>query len=275
MESVCIGKDKGGEWGGKDLKRAVLVSLLIHTLLFFALFHFRGSEPLPGLIEVDIVMGGGIGEGEGAAPMSAVETESSKAQKKAIVRKPLRYVKTEAPLVEKRTVPPVKAAKIIQPQEQLLQQSMRALPITQVTSESSTPSRESIPFTNANYQVVVPLSTGGFSGERGGGAGEEGVRKGSAHRFRSMVLRKIEAAKIYPERARRRGIEGDAFVDFTVLPNGTVDGVEVTNGTRCHTLLKRAAVKTIQQAAPYLPLPATIKNENGVRMKVKISFHLS
>ncbi|NOS36255.1 MAG: hypothetical protein GQ522_06445, partial [Deltaproteobacteria bacterium] len=114
MEPVYIGEKQGGEWGGKGLKRAVLVSLLIHTLLFIALFHFRGSEPLPGLIEVDIVMGRGIGEG--AATLSAVETESSKAQKKVVVRKPLRYVKTEAPLVEKRVVP----------EEQSLQQSMPA-----------------------------------------------------------------------------------------------------------------------------------------------------
>jgi TonB family protein len=71
------------------------------------------------------------------------------------------------------------------------------------------------------------------------------------------------------------GIEGDAFVYFTVFSNGTVDGIEVTTDTRCHTLLKRAAVKTIQRAAPYLPVPSMVMGGEGVRMKVKISFHLS
>lgn len=271
------------------MKIALLGSIFVHMLLLIGAINFRGKAPLPGLIEVDIVIDMGRERGAGEAQMPTVETGSKRAEEKGISRKDPRHIKANSPLAEGGAVSAVRAAR---PSEEIVVavdvvetaeavqlrdlpklESVRTPPVTVVTGEAPSRNRATIPFTNADYQATVPATLYGYSAGRGAGAGGRG--KVAGRQFRSMVLRRIEAAKIYPERARRRGIEGDATVDFTVLPDGTVEAILVTDETRCHTLLKRAAVRTVQRAAPYLPLPASIQREEGVRMKVKITFHLS
>ncbi|MFQ5586652.1 MAG: TonB family protein [Thermodesulfobacteriota bacterium] len=250
------------------MKRAVLVSLLIHALLLLALFPFRTSKPAPGFVEVDIILGDGGKLERGS--VTGLENNKDKVATTDPVMKAVYPVRTAQP--------PVEEERTVEPQEPPHQKDMRVLPISHATGEVNAPSHEGESSRGVQYKVAALYSTGGRSGgggegvRAGGGSGEGG---GAVNRFRAMVLRKIEDAKLYPEGARRRGIEGDAFVRFTVFPDGTAEGIEVTPDTRCHTILKRAAVKTIQRAAPYLPVPTAIKRGRGVRMKVKISFHLS
>ncbi len=97
----------------------------------------------------------------------------------------------------------------------------------------------------------------------------------SMRRFKFMVLSRIERAKQYPEAARRIGLEGVVVVAFTILPDGAVEGVEILNPGDCHRILERAAAEAVTKGAPYLPLPAYVKERGGIRMKVRISFKLS
>ena len=59
----------------------------------------------------------------------------------------------------------------------------------------------------------------------------------------------------YPEEARRRGIYGDLRLAVTMLPDGTVEGVEIllSSGQR---VLDQAAVRTVRLASPFAPFPA-------------------
>lgn len=59
----------------------------------------------------------------------------------------------------------------------------------------------------------------------------------------------------YPEEARRRGIFGDLRLAVTMLPDGTVEGVEIllSSGQR---VLDQAAVRTVRLASPFAPFPA-------------------
>lgn len=62
----------------------------------------------------------------------------------------------------------------------------------------------------------------------------------------------------YPEEARRKQIFGDLRVAVTILPDGSVDGVEIllSSGER---VLDQAAVRIIRLASPFAPFPREMR----------------
>jgi len=62
----------------------------------------------------------------------------------------------------------------------------------------------------------------------------------------------------YPEEARQKSLYGDLRLAVTILPNGSVDSVEVllSSGQR---VLDQAAIRTVRLASPFAPFPAEIK----------------
>lgn len=93
-------------------------------------------------------------------------------------------------------------------------------------------------------------ATGGLGAGRGtaspgGGTGRHGV---FAH-----ILRRIEAAKRYPEEARRLGHRGTVAIRFRIAPDGAVAAAEVAASSGS-SLLDAASLETVRRAAP---LPQT------------------
>ncbi len=108
-------------------------------------------------------------------------------------------------------------------------------------------------------------------------AGVDGItakRDRQARRFREMVFGRIEMTKIYPEIARKRGIEGSVLVRFIILPDGNVSDIAMVSQTNAHRILIKAALDTIRRAAPYLPVPSYLRREGGMRFEVRISYRL-
>ncbi|MGB0722420.1 MAG: energy transducer TonB family protein [Gammaproteobacteria bacterium] len=68
-------------------------------------------------------------------------------------------------------------------------------------------------------------------------------------RFFELVHAAIEARKRYPRRARRRGWEGRAVVEFTLYPDGAVSSVRVVEGSG-HEPLDAAAREAVEAIAP-------------------------
>ena len=62
----------------------------------------------------------------------------------------------------------------------------------------------------------------------------------------------------YPEEARQKALYGDLRLAVTVLPNGSVDSVEIllSSGQR---VLDQAAIRTVRLASPFAPFPPEIK----------------
>lgn len=62
----------------------------------------------------------------------------------------------------------------------------------------------------------------------------------------------------YPEEARQKSLFGDLRLAVTILPNGSVDSVEVllSSGQR---VLDQAAIRTVRLASPFAPFPSEIK----------------
>ncbi len=59
----------------------------------------------------------------------------------------------------------------------------------------------------------------------------------------------------YPEEARRRNLTGRVILEVTLRPDGRLYGVRVLQGSG-HPVLDQAAVRIVELAAPYEPVPA-------------------
>ncbi len=67
----------------------------------------------------------------------------------------------------------------------------------------------------------------------------------------------------YPEEARRRGIHGAVMLDVALNRDGSVAAISVRRSSGV-TVLDDAAIRSVQLAAPYDPLPPEIRNEVDV-----------
>jgi protein TonB len=73
-----------------------------------------------------------------------------------------------------------------------------------------------------------------------------------------VIQRRIEGAKIYPDAARRKGLEGTADVRFRIGPDGSAQAVEVVRSSG-HPELDEAARQTIHRAAPFPVIQGRIR----------------
>jgi len=67
----------------------------------------------------------------------------------------------------------------------------------------------------------------------------------------------------YPDEARRRQLTGSLVLDVSLNPDGTVNGVSVRRSSG-HRLLDDAAVRIVELAAPFSPLPPQLRAEVDV-----------
>lgn len=90
--------------------------------------------------------------------------------------------------------------------------------------------------------------------------------------FLTQVRSKIAQTKYYPRTARRRGLEGEPVVVFTLGNNGNLIAVSINNPSR-YKLLDKAALDAVISASPYPPIPEPLKMKT-IRFKLPISFIL-
>ena len=102
------------------------------------------------------------------------------------------------------------------------------------------------------------LGLGDGRGHPGGGTGRDGA---FAH-----ILKRIEAAKHYPEEARRLGHRGTVAVRFRIGPDGAVAAAEVAASSGS-SLLDAASLETVRRAAPLPAVPGWLR--------VRISYGLA
>ncbi len=69
--------------------------------------------------------------------------------------------------------------------------------------------------------------------------------------YLAKLMAHIEAHKHYPKAARRRGIEGEVSVTFTIMAGGAVEGLRAEGA---HSVLGRAAEDAVRASTP-LPAP--------------------
>lgn len=67
----------------------------------------------------------------------------------------------------------------------------------------------------------------------------------------------------YPEQARRRNLEGSLVLSVDVLPDGSIERVQILRSSG-FDLLDEAAVRIVRLAAPYAELPPDIRAETDI-----------
>ncbi|MGP1458382.1 MAG: energy transducer TonB [Treponema sp.] len=84
---------------------------------------------------------------------------------------------------------------------------------------------------------------------------------------RMKIAEQIQKHKLYPMAARKRALEGDVELSFTVLADGTVQELRVLKDD-VNALLKDAAILSVKKALPFkvnitapLPMKITLRYE--------------
>lgn len=90
--------------------------------------------------------------------------------------------------------------------------------------------------------------------------------------FTGKVRQRIASAKYYPRVARRRGMEGQPVIAFTLDKEGRLTKVDLAQ-TSGYQLLDQAALEAVHRAAPYPEIPAEL-NMDIIQFKLPISFVL-
>jgi protein TonB len=67
----------------------------------------------------------------------------------------------------------------------------------------------------------------------------------------------------YPEQAKRRNISGSLVLDVAINHDGAVKGVEILRSSG-HKMLDDAAVRIVELAGPYAPLPPDMRAETDI-----------
>ncbi|NQS90431.1 TonB family protein [Patescibacteria group bacterium] len=96
--------------------------------------------------------------------------------------------------------------------------------------------------------------------------------KEAMFRYQDMVKQRIEEVRRYPYLAKRQGIEGIAYLSFSVLSNGLSQDIKIVRSSG-FPILDKEALATIKRVNPFPPIPEEI-NMTSVQMEVSIVFTL-
>jgi protein TonB len=88
-----------------------------------------------------------------------------------------------------------------------------------------------------------------------------------------MLRLKIETCKRYPDAARARHMEGKVKISFVITAQGQVLSATIVKPSR-HKSLDRAALRALEQAAPFAPPPASLFAP-PLAMEITIVFELT
>jgi TonB family protein len=112
----------------------------------------------------------------------------------------------------------------------------------------------------------APAIPEGRAGEAARTTGEE------VDRYRDIVRRRIETAMFYPRRAQLARLTGVVRMVFSIGKEGELVRPRIVASSR-YPVLDRAALKILQQAAPFpKPEPELAGKEFGARLRFKSTY---
>ena len=86
--------------------------------------------------------------------------------------------------------------------------------------------------------------------------------------YLSSIKRDIELVWEYPPPALSQGIQGRLVVEFRIKKNGSLMGAQLVHSSGS-PILDKEAIRAIQAAAPFHPIPRWIRKE---RLAISASF---
>lgn len=247
---------------------ATLVSILLHA----AFFWIRPSAPekiaTPPAQTIRIQIAAATAS---TPPKKRVEAPISRVEKKAIP--PKEKPKRNPPLPEPI---PVKEVEPDAPPEEMPALQEPLVAITPVEEVPAVEVAEALPVseepTVADVEPVSeiePLPMQPIHLTPSPGMPDDGLGP-----FRKALLKQIAGHRLYPKRARDRGIEGMVYVQFTIDPKGRVHEVEILPPAEAHPLLVQAAMETIRKASPLPPVPDFLRGQDRIVIILGMRFEL-
>jgi len=88
-----------------------------------------------------------------------------------------------------------------------------------------------------------------------------------------LVVSHLTRAKQYPERARRRGLQGDVVIDLVLDRDGSVRRSMIV-GNSPWEILDLEALHMVERAAPFPAPPPNYRPGEAVNFKIPIRFEL-
>jgi protein TonB len=85
--------------------------------------------------------------------------------------------------------------------------------------------------------------------------------------YLTSVKQAIEIVWIYPEIAKRYRLRGKVLIEFAILANGQLEGIQMLRSSGS-SVLDEEAIRALRAAAPFRALPAQI----GTRLPISASF---
>ncbi|MEM7171617.1 MAG: TonB family protein [Pseudomonadota bacterium] len=137
------------------------------------------------------------------------------------------------------------------------------------------------PATESQAKQRGPTSDAGSAGASGNQANEGagvgnstsgGGRPGAARDYASIIQAWLESHKKYPSRAKRRRLEGIAYLYFSIDRDGQLLDYRI-HATSGHELLDREVQAMIERAAPLPPMPDDLDGQ-GLELVVPVQFRL-
>ncbi len=84
---------------------------------------------------------------------------------------------------------------------------------------------------------------------------QQALRQQLKQQYLAQVIQQVEQYKRYPKAARRRGIEGVVLVSFIIQHDGSIQHIQLKQGSN---ILQKAVRKAVSQASPFPPPPSSL-----------------
>jgi protein TonB len=240
------------------------LSVALHTMLVLAVGALLiPPERILQHIEVDLKQAAVASPGGTGGEPSPAPGPAEPPQVSAVKPEP----KPVAKPVERRVKPrPVQSRPIIATAEPAEQVTAAVAAAATGTPQDKTPSGA------AADGVGQGSSDKEGSGSSGSGDKEQSGKTSVLQAYLAAVRARIEAAKRYPFAAEQRRIQGVATVRFRLSPDGGLLSEPTISTSSGFSILDRAALQAVQQAAPFPRFPGPVEDMPKGPLSVELKF---
>ncbi|WP_457747482.1 TonB family protein [Sulfurimonas sp.] len=232
----------------KQHSKSLLTSIFVHVLLVaFALYSVKTVSSSLGRAKEKTVC---IKLGSIVEVAQTSKQVQKKEKKKPLQPKQKKVVSESKKIVKKRV--PLKQKKIIRVKEnQPLKEEVVA---TQELKKVLTEQTSKVSRITKDTQATTTQQ-------------KESSQSKYRHRYIDEIVKLLQENLYYPRRARKKGVEGEVSVRFSLDCNAKVSEVRVVSSSS--ELLSHAAVKTIEALSGEFPKP-----QEDLILTIPISYHL-
>lgn len=123
-----------------------------------------------------------------------------------------------------------------------------------VRPERPKPKRAPAAVSTAGVDAVGRSGAPSVAGFGDAGDAHSALQSSARQAYLSALVRRIQAKKYYPRKARRQRHEGEVLVAFTIEPSGRLSDIRVERSSGSETL-DRAAIRTLEKVSPFRAPP--------------------